>query len=71
MGAVFGRSRTTRRKTPGHPGFPTPIHEAIGRRVVHTVAKAFTQPGHALSYQHTIFAERDGAIVGMISGQVA
>ena len=40
----------------------------LGRRVVHTIAKAFTQPGHDLSYEHTIFAERDGAVVGMISG---
>jgi len=30
----------------------------LGRRVVHTIAKAFTQPGHDPSYQNTIFAER-------------
>jgi len=40
----------------------------LGRRVVETIAKAFTQPGHDLSYQNTIFAERDRTIVGMISG---
>ena len=40
----------------------------LGRRVVHTIAKAFTQPSHDLSYQNTIFAECNGAIVGMISG---
>jgi len=40
----------------------------LGRRVVHTIGVAFTQPGHDLSYQNTIFAERDGVIVGMISG---
>ncbi len=40
----------------------------LGRRVVHTIAKAFTQPGHDLSYRNTIFAEREEAIVGMISG---
>ena len=40
----------------------------LGRRVVHTIAKAFTQPDHDLSYRNTIFAERGGAIVGMISG---
>jgi ribosomal protein S18 acetylase RimI-like enzyme len=40
----------------------------LGRRVVEIIGKAFTQPGHDLSYQNTIFAERDGAIVGMISG---
>jgi hypothetical protein len=40
----------------------------LGRRVVHTIAKAFTQPGHDPSYQNRIFAERGKAIVGMISG---
>ena len=40
----------------------------LGRRVVEIIGRAFTQPGHDLSYQNTIFAERDGAIVGMISG---
>jgi len=40
----------------------------LGRQVVHTIAKAFTQRGHDLSSQNTIFAERDGTIVGMISG---
>ena len=43
----------------------------LGRRVVHAIAEAFTQPGHDLSYQNTIFAERDKAIVGMISGHAA
>jgi ribosomal protein S18 acetylase RimI-like enzyme len=42
----------------------------LGRRVVDIIAKAFTQRDHDLSYQNTIFAERDGAIVGMISGYV-
>jgi len=40
----------------------------LGRRVADIIARAFTQPRHDLSYQNTIFAERDGAIVGMISG---
>ena len=40
----------------------------LGRRVVEIIGRAFTQPGHDLSYQNTIFAERGGAIVGMISG---
>jgi ribosomal protein S18 acetylase RimI-like enzyme len=40
----------------------------LGRRVVEIIGKAFTQPDHDLSYQNTIFAERDGTIVGMISG---
>jgi len=40
----------------------------LGRRVVEIIGRAFTQPGHDLSYQHTIFAEHGGAIVGMVSG---
>jgi len=40
----------------------------LGRRVVDIIGKSFTQPGHDLSYRNTIFAERDKAIVGMISG---
>ena len=40
----------------------------LGRRVVRTIATAFVQPGHDLSYQNTIFAECDGSVAGMISG---
>jgi ribosomal protein S18 acetylase RimI-like enzyme len=40
----------------------------LGRRVVEIIGRAYTQPGHDLSYRNTIFAERDGTIVGMISG---
>jgi ribosomal protein S18 acetylase RimI-like enzyme len=40
----------------------------LGRRVVKIIGRAFTQPGHDLSYRNTVFAERAGAIVGMISG---
>jgi len=40
----------------------------LGRQVVRTIATAFLQPGHDLSYENTIFAECGGAIVGMISG---
>ncbi len=40
----------------------------LGRRVVQTIAKAFTQLGHDLCYRNTILAERNGAIIGMISG---
>ena len=42
----------------------------LGRRVVEIIGRAFTRPSHDLSYQNTIFAECDGAIVGMISGYV-
>ena len=28
-------------------------------------ASAFTEPGHALSYEHVVFAEREGVVVGM------
>jgi ribosomal protein S18 acetylase RimI-like enzyme len=40
----------------------------LGRRVVEIIGRAFMQPGHDLSCQNTIFAERGGDIVGMISG---
>lgn len=40
----------------------------LGRRVLHAIGRAFTRPGHDLSYRNTIFAERNGTIVGMISG---
>ena len=29
------------------------------------IASAFMEPGHALSYEHVMFAERDGVVVGM------
>ena len=44
---------------------------ALGRRFADIIATAFTLPGHDLSYEFTIFAERDGAIVGMASGYTA
>jgi len=40
----------------------------LGRKVVDTLAIAFTRPDHELSFQNTFFAEREGVIVGMISG---
>lgn len=43
----------------------------IGCRVEHVVATAFLQPDHDLSYQNVAFAEREGAIVGMVSGYTA
>ena len=36
-----------------------------------TIAKAFMIPGHDLSYEYVTFAEKDGAIVGMLSGYTA
>lgn len=37
----------------------------LGRRMPSIIADAFAEPGHSLSYEHVVFAERDGAIVGM------
>jgi len=47
----------------------TPLYRVVlGRRAADTIALAFTRPGHKFSFETTVFAERDGAIVGMISG---
>jgi ribosomal protein S18 acetylase RimI-like enzyme len=35
------------------------------------IARAFTQPGHELSYEHVLFAEQGARIVGMASGYTA
>lgn len=43
----------------------------LGRRAADIIATAYTQPDHDLSYQHIIFAQREGAIVGMASGYTA
>jgi len=43
----------------------------LGRRSTDIIAKAFTRPDHDLSHQNVTFAERDGDIVGMISGYTA
>ncbi len=40
----------------------------LGRDAGHIIARAFTEPGHDLSYQNVTFAVRDNAIVGMVSG---
>ncbi|MDJ0880335.1 MAG: GNAT family N-acetyltransferase [Gammaproteobacteria bacterium] len=40
----------------------------LGRQFDEIVAKAYIQPNHDLSYQHVIFVELDGNIVGMFSG---
>lgn len=43
----------------------------LGRRAPHIIATAFTRPDHDLSYQNVTFAEREGAIVGMVAGFTA
>lgn len=42
----------------------------LGPRYVEILAHAFAQQGHGMSYENTSFAERDGRIVGMVSGYV-
>ncbi len=37
----------------------------LGREAASIIADAFTEPGHSLSYEHVVFVERDGVIVGM------
>ena len=44
------------------------LRYALGRRFADIIAAAFTFADHDLSYEHTVFAELDGAIVGMASG---
>ena len=43
----------------------------LGRRSTEIVAKAFALPDHGLSHQYATFAEREGDIVGMVSGYTA
>lgn len=42
----------------------------LGPRFDEILAHAFVHPGHGMSYERTWFAERDGSIVGMVSGYV-
>lgn len=42
----------------------------LGRRYEEILAHAFVRPGHGLSYERTWFAERDGSVVGMVTGYV-
>ena len=44
---------------------------ALGRRAYDIIGRAFTQPGHELSYLYVTFAELEGRIVGMASGYPA
>ena len=37
----------------------------LGPRSEAIIASAFLEPGHALSYEHVVFVERDGVVVGM------
>ena len=43
----------------------------LGRDAGEIIARAFTEPGHDLSYQNVTFAEQDNVIVGMVSGYTA
>jgi len=43
----------------------------LGRDSAAIIARAYIQPAHDLSYQNVNFAERDGGIVGMVSGYTA
>lgn len=47
------------------------FHKALGPRFEDVIATAFMVPNHDLTYAHTVFAERDGVIVGMVSGYTA
>ena len=39
----------------------------LGRNSETIIASAFMEPGHALSHEHVMFAEREGVVVGMSS----
>lgn len=43
----------------------------LGRQTSDIVAKAYTHPDHDFSFQNTIFAECDKALVGMATGYTA
>ena len=43
----------------------------LGRRSTEIITKVFSRSDHDLSHQHVTFAERDGDIVGMVSGYTA
>jgi len=43
----------------------------LGRRATEILATAFSKPNHDLSYEHTVFAECDGEVLGMTSGYTA
>jgi len=39
----------------------------LGRNAEKIIARAFPEPGHSLSFEHVMFAERDGVVAGMSS----
>ncbi len=39
----------------------------LGRNAEQIIACAYPEAGHSLSYEHVVFAERDGVVVGMVS----
>ena len=39
----------------------------LGRSAENIIASAFPEPGHTLSYEHVMFAEHEGVVVGMTS----
>lgn len=39
----------------------------LGRNAERIIARAFSEPGHSLSFEHVVFAERDGLVAGMSS----
>ena len=47
------------------------FRKALGRRWADIIATAFVEPDHDLSWIHTVFAERDGELVGMTAGYTA
>ena len=43
----------------------------FGTRAEAIIARAYSNPGHDLSYEHVVFAEKAGNLVGMVSGYTA
>ena len=39
----------------------------LGRNAERIIACAFCEPGHSLSFEHVVFAERVGVVAGMVS----
>ena len=39
----------------------------LGRNAERIIAGAFSEPGHSLSFEHVVFAEREGVVAGMSS----
>ena len=39
----------------------------LGRNAERIIARAFSEPGHSLSFEHVVFAEYDSVVAGMIS----